>query len=327
MAAPYTSALLYRPQLATLVKAPPRGDEWIHEIKFDGYRIGCRIRGGRVTLTSRNGKDWTSAFPEVVEAAQKLRVRDALLDGEVAIVLPDGRTSFQALQNAFAGGSRGSLVYFVFDVLRLEGTDVSGEPLEQRKTRLRRLVGARKTGRIRYTGHVDGRGDEVFAQACRMGLEGIVSKRRNQPYREGRHGDWVKTKCLRRQEFVVGGFTDPEGMRAGIGALVIGYYEGERLVCAGKVGTGFTHTLAVDLRRRLDGIEQKACPFTRPLPGGLGKHAHWVTPVLVCEVVFTEWTGDGHLRHPSFQGLRADKNPREVVREKAAARAGDVIST
>jgi bifunctional non-homologous end joining protein LigD len=307
----------YHPQLATLVKQPPSGDEWLHEIKFDGYRIGCRIRNGRATLISRNGKDWTHAFPGVAAAAARLGVRDALIDGEVAIVLPDGRTSFQRLQNAPTGAAGGaSLVYFVFDLLRIDGERLEPLPLEERKARLRKLVGRRKTGRIRYAEHVVGRGEAFFEQACRVGLEGIISKRRDLPYREGRHGGWVKTKCSARQEFVIGGFTDPEGMRAGLGALVIGYYEGDRLVFSGKVGTGFSHNLALDLRRRLDAIERKACPFTPPPRGALGRNAHWVKPALVCEVVFTEWTSDGKIRHPSFQGLRADKNPREVVRER-----------
>ena len=304
----------YRPQLATLVKEPPRGAEWLHEIKFDGYRIGCRIRGGRITLISRNGKDWTHAFPEVVAAAARLPTKDALLDGEVAMVLPDGKTSFQALQNA-SSREGATLAYFVFDLLRLDGERVASLPLETRKARLRTLVGGRQTGRIRYSEHIDGRGDEFFAQACRLGLEGIVSKRRDRPYREGRHGDWLKTKCSLRQEFVIGGFTDPEGMRAGIGALLIGYYESDRLVFSGKVGTGFTQKVALDLRRRLDALEQKTCRFDPPPPRAVSRHAHWVKPALVCEVVFTEWTADGKIRHPSFQGLRLDKKPHEVVRE------------
>ena len=313
----------YRPQLATLVKAPPRGEEWLHEIKFDGYRIGCRIRGGLITLISRNGKDWTQAFPEVVAAAAQLPTRDALLDGEVAMVLPDGKTSFQALQNASArDGARTTLVYFVFDLLRLDAERVASLPLEARKARLRALVGGRKTGRIRYSEHIEGRGDEFFAQACRLGLEGIISKRRDRPHREGRHGDWLKSKCTLRQECVIGGFTDPEGMRAGLGALLIGYYEGDRLVFCGKVGTGFTQTLALDLRRRLDGLERKTCPFDPPPPRAVSRGAHWAKPALVCEVEFTEWTTDGKVRHPSFQGLRLDKEPHEVVREdeKNAAR-------
>lgn len=306
----------YRPQLATLVKAPPRGAEWLHEIKFDGYRIGCRIRGDRITLISRNGKDWTHAFPEIAAAAAKLSTTDALIDGEVAMVRPDGTTSFQALQNASSGvAARATLAYFVFDLLRLDGERVASLPLEARKARLRRLAGGRQAGRIRYSEHIDGRGDEFFAQACRLGLEGIVSKRRDQPYREGRHGGWLKTRCILRQEFVIGGFTDPAGMRAGLGALLIGCYAGDRLVYSGKAGTGFTQTLALDLRRRLDAIERKTCPFDPPPPRAVSRHAHWVKPALVCEVVFTEWTGTGNIRHPSFQGLRPDKNPGDVVRE------------
>ena len=306
----------YVPQLATLVATPPSGDEWLHEIKFDGYRIGARIRMGRVSLYTRNGNDWTAAFPEIAEAVRKLALDDALIDGEAAIVLPDGRTSFQALQNTSARGNRGTLVYFVFDLLRIDGQTLEALPLEERKARLKRLVGARKTGRIRFSEHIEGHGGVFLAEACRAGLEGIVSKRRDQPYRAGRHGGWVKTKCIQRQEFVIGGFTDPEGMRAGLGALLIGYYEGDRLTFCGKVGTGFTQKFALDLRARLGRIEQKACPFTPPPPGPLGRNAHWVKPDMVCEVVFTEWTTDGKIRHPSFQGLRADKKPKEVIREK-----------
>ncbi len=310
----------YTPQLATLVKAPPSGDEWLHEIKYDGYRIGCRIRNGRVTLISRNGNDWTAQFPELVTAASSLPADDALIDGEVAMLLPDGRTSFQLLQNAFSGkGSRAALVYFVFDLLRLNGARLDRRPLTERKEQLRKLLGRRKAGRIRYSEHVAGNGEAFFAEVCRLGLEGIISKRADRPYQPGRHGDWVKTKCVLRQEFVIGGFTEPEGTRAGIGALVVGYYDGSRLVCSGKVGTGFTHKSAVELRQMLDAIEVKSCPFDPVPPGWLGRHVHWVKPQLVGEVVFTEWTGDGKIRHPSFQGLRADKRPRQVVREELAS--------
>jgi bifunctional non-homologous end joining protein LigD len=305
----------YAPQLALLVKTPPSGDEWIHEIKYDGYRIGCRIKKGRVTLYSRNGKDWTTAFPEVVKAVEKLGLSDALMDGEVASVLPDGRTSFQSLQNAGGDTPRGTIVYFIFDLLRLEDERLEPLPLDARKERLRRLLGRRTTGRLRYSAHVEGQGDAFFQQACRMGLEGIISKRRDLPHRAGRHGGWVKTKCVLRQEFVIGGFTDPEGARAGIGALLIGYYDGARLIFSGKVGTGFTQKSAIALRAQLDAIEQTACPFADRPAGPLGRRAHWVKPSLVCEVVFTEWTGDGKIRHPSFQGLRKDKRAREVVRE------------
>ena len=307
----------YRPQLATLVKDPPLGDEWLHEVKYDGYRIGARIRNGRVVLYSRNGKDWTAAFPRVVEGVTALGVRDALLDGEVAMVLPDGRTSFQALQNILSSEVSGATVaYFVFDLLRLEGDRLEPLPLDERKARLQKLVGRRKTGTVRYSDHVLGRGDEFFKQACDAGLEGIISKRRDQPYHPGRHRDWLKTKCVLRQEFVIGGFTDPEGSRQGLGALLVGYYDGDRLAFAGKVGTGFTHQGALDLRRRLEALEVKTCPFSPPPAGALARRAHWVKPALVCEIAFTEWTSDGKIRHPSFQGLRRDKSPKEVVRER-----------
>jgi bifunctional non-homologous end joining protein LigD len=307
----------YDPQLATLVKEPPSGSGWVHEIKYDGYRIGCRLRGGRATLISRNGKDWTDAFPDIAAASAALPMTDGLLDGEVCIVLPDGRTSFQMLQNAFSGAaSDGTLVYFVFDLLRADGERLQSLPLVERKARLKKLIG-RRTSRLRYAAHVDGDGRAFFNQACRLGLEGIISKRASEPYRPGRHGDWLKTKCVLEQEFVIGGFTDPEGSRAGIGALLIGYYEGRRLVFSGKVGTGFSHKVAVDLRRTLESIAQKACPFDPPPERPIAKAAHWVKPKLVCAVVFTEWTGDGKIRHPSFQGLRADKKPAQVTREYA----------
>jgi bifunctional non-homologous end joining protein LigD len=323
----------YRPQLATLVKTAPEGDDWLHEIKYDGYRIGCHIRNARVALYSRNGKDWTAAFPEIVEAARTLGVDDALLDGEIAVVLPDGRTSFQALQNTFSAETepaRASLVYFVFDVLRLGSERLAGAPLAARKARLRTLLGRPKTSaRIRYSEHVDGRGGTFFAEACRLGLEGIISKRRDQPHRAGRHGDWVKTKCVRRQEFVIAGFTDPEGARVGIGALLIGYYDDRgRLIFAGKVGTGFTRSTSLELRARLEALERRECPFAEPPGGALGRHAHWVQPRLVGEVMFTEWTSDGKIRHPSFQGLRADKAARDAKKEvpaSLAAPARDIV--
>ncbi len=308
----------YQPQLATLVKAPPSGAGWLHEIKYDGYRIGCRIRDGRVTLISRNGKDWTAAFPEIAAAAKELPTKDALIDGEVAVVLPDGRTSFQMLQNAASGGSRGgTLIYFVFDLLRLDGQRLASLPLIERKARLKSLVGRRRSGRIRYADHVEGNGLAFFKQAGRLGLEGIVSKRAGEPYRPGRHGDWLKSKCIHKQEFVIGGFTDPAGARAGLGALLIGYYERGHLIFSGKVGTGFTQKGASELRRQLDALEQKKCPFTPPPEGALARTAHWVKPQLVCEVVFTEWTSDGRIRHPSFQGLRTDKKAQLVRREEA----------
>ena len=309
----------YLPQLATLVDAPPDGDGWGHEVKFDGYRIGCRIRGDRVTLISRNGKDWTSNFPEVAAAARALTCTDALLDGEVAAVLPDGHTSFQALQNVMRrSGGQASVVYFAFDLLRIEGESIEREPLSARKARLEALVGRRPHGVIRLSTHIAGHGARFFEQACASGLEGIISKRLDSRYYHGRNRDWVKAKCLKRQELVIGGFTDPAGTRAGLGALLLGYYNDSQLVFAGKVGTGFTHNAAIELRHRLDRIERRSSPYTVAPPRAIANRAHWVTPTLVCEVSFTEWTSDGMIRHPVFHGLRKDKSASEVRRELPA---------
>jgi bifunctional non-homologous end joining protein LigD len=310
----------YEPQLATLVKVPPSGDQWLHEIKFDGYRIGCYRKGSRVSLTSRNGKDWTAAFPDVVEAVKAMDVDEVMLDGEVAAVLPDGRTSFQAMQRragSGATGAKGTIVYFVFDLLRLDEETLTRRPLDERKARLKALLGRSQRGRLRYSEHVDGSGTKILEHACGLGLEGIISKRRDLPYMSGRSDAWRKIKCTRRQELVIGGFTDPQGARAGIGALLLGTYgPGGQLTFAGRVGTGFSHQTALDLREKLERIEQAAPPFSPPPTGPLARTAHWVMPQLVCEVAFTEWTDQGQLRHPSFQGLRLDKRAVEVVREE-----------
>jgi bifunctional non-homologous end joining protein LigD len=299
----------YAPQLAQLVKSAPSGSDWLHELKYDGYRIGCRIDRGRVTLLSRKGNDWTTQFAAVSRDAIKVKAKTALLDGEVCRVLPDGRTSFQALQN----GTEGTLVYFAFDLLHLDGTDLIDRPLEERKAALQRIL---RGTRIQFGDHLDADGPAAHREACRLGLEGIVSKLRGQPYRPGKRVDWVKTKCVKRQEFVVGGFTDPEGARDGIGALLVGYYSRESLIFAGKVGTGFTVRGARELRATLNRIEIRKSPFDPPPAGWLGRNAHWVKPALVAEVVFTEWTDDGKIRHPSFQGLREDRDPMSVVRER-----------
>ncbi len=317
MPARRTAPPAYRAQLALLVEDAPEGADWLHEVKYDGYRIGCSIADGRVTLWSRRGNDWTAQLPEVAAAARELPVRSALLDGEVAAVLPDGRTSFQALQNALSGGPR-RLVYLVFDLLHLDGEDLFDRPLVERKAALQRLLDGSR-GVLRYAPHVEGGGRAALREACRLGLEGIVSKRRDAKYRPGRNAGWVKTKCAKRQELVIGGFTDPEGAaRDGIGALLVGHYEGDALRFAGKVGTGFTNAQARALRARLAEIAVPVCPFTPSPSGRLGKDAHWVRPRLVCEVGFAEWTSDGKVRHPSFRGLREDKRARDVVRETPA---------
>jgi bifunctional non-homologous end joining protein LigD len=287
-------------------------------MKFDGYRILCRVSGARATLWSRNANDWTGRFPEIAAAAARLPVRGAFLDGEIAVLLPNGTTSFQALQNALSGGEQGRLIYFLFDLLHLDGQDLTGATLEARKRALAKLLPSRRDTPIRYSRHVVGRGDAFFKEACRRALEGIVSKRRDRPYEPGRGQSWLKVKCVREQEFVVGGFTEPKGTRTGLGALLLGVYERDgTLVYAGKVGTGFTGASATQLRQRLDRLRTRDSPFRLRPPGA--KEARWVKPDLVAQVTFTEWTEDGRLRHPAFKGLREDKPAREIVRERPRA--------
>jgi len=216
-------------------------------------------------------------------------------------------------------GGKVTLIYFVFDLLRLNGKSVAAEPLAARKQRLRTLIGAGSKGIIRLSEHIEGNGARVLERACRTGLEGIVSKRLDRPYYHGRNTDWVKTKCLLRQEMVIGGFTDPQGSRKGFGALLLGIYEDGQLRYSGKVGTGFNDESLARIYELLLPLEQDKPAFVNPPRGFEAKGAHWVKPDLVAEVAFTEWSDDGALRHPSFQGLRADKKATEVVREEPQA--------
>jgi bifunctional non-homologous end joining protein LigD len=302
------------PQLATLVDDVPRGSEWVHEIKYDGYRALCEIQGGEARLITRHGKDWTDRFGPVAPEAAKLPVREAILDGEAVVLEPNGTTSFQALQNALSEGREDDLVYFAFDLLYLDGYDLRGATLADRKEALTSLLEGRD-GAVRLGDHISGDGTEFYRHACNFALEGIISKRADLPYHSGRNKDWLKVKCLKRQEFVIVGYTDPEGSRVGLGALLLAVNQGKELVYAGKVGTGFNSKLLRDLSKRLGKIEIDKPAFKNAPRGAEARRSHWVKPELVGEVAFTEWTREGILRHPTFQGLREDKRPAEVVRE------------
>ena len=312
--------------LAMVVEAPPDGDEWLHEIKHDGYRIVARLEEGEVRLVSRNGKDWTKEFPEIARAVLRLPAGTALLDGEVAAVLPNGATSFQALQQrGFAGAP--PLAYFAFDLLHLDGWDLRPVKLEDRKEVLRRLL-ASAPNRLRFSDHVRGQGPAFFEQARQLGLEGIISKRAGAPYREGRGGDWRKAKCRLTQEFVIGGWTLPSDGRASIGALLLGFHEDGRLVYAGRAGSGLSERLVADLLRRLEARRRRTSPFEEP-PAELSKTkgVSWTEPDLVAQVEFTEWTDEGRLRQPVFLGLREDRDPRHVVRERPGTVEGGGVDT
>jgi len=304
-----------RPQLATLVKEPPPGDEWLHEIKFDGYRLLCMIEDGKVRLITRNGNDWTRKFPAIRRAVARLGVKRAVFDGEIVALNQAGVSDFQALQGAISGTPH-ELVYYVFDLPWCEGYDLSRSPLIERKRLLHDILISSGIGpEIRYSDHIRGNGRSVLENACRLGMEGIVCKRADSPYEGKRSSHWLKIKCGRRQEFVVCGYTRPAGSRQGFGALLLGYYDDGRLVYCGRVGTGFDEKLLRDLHRRMSAMRVDKPPVINPSPGSAGRNVSWIRPELVAEVGFTEWTTDGVLRHPTFQGLRTDKPARQVIRE------------
>jgi bifunctional non-homologous end joining protein LigD len=315
-----------RPALATLVDAAPPGDGWIHEVKYDGYRLICVADGRRVRLWTRTGQDWTTRFPTIARAIESLDI-EAVLDGEGVVLRPDGLTSFQDLQNALRGVKTGTLCCYVFDLLSLSGRDLRDLPLLERKARLADLIAdTDDTAVIRYSDHVVGDGPRFYRQACAHGLEGIMSKRAAAPYRAGRGRDWLKVKCVLEQEFVIGGFTEPSGSRGGLGALLVGAYAAEGLKFAGKVGTGFTARVLDELRGRLVRLERRTPPFVDPPRGAAARGVHWTAPELVAEVHFTAWTDDGRLRHPSFKGLREDKKATEVRIERPVPVNGTVSS-
>ncbi len=308
------------PQLTVQLEEPPAGPEWIHELKLDGYRIQAQIgssgkSGARtVTLYSRSGLDWTHRMRSVADALEDLPVDSAVLDGEVVVLDAHGHSSFADLQAAFQDHVKNPLTYFVFDLLFLNGDDLRKEPLTDRKAELRKLLPAAQRGPLRYSEEIAGHGHTIFTHACRLGAEGIVSKRSDSVYSGGRQSSWVKAKCIREQEFVIGGFTPPaKGARA-LGALLLGYYEKGELIYAGRTGTGFTMQSAIAIQKQLMKLKQPSSPFAS-LPQGAGKDAIWVKPKLVGVVAFATWTADKLVRQASFQGLREDKPASEVRRE------------
>lgn len=301
------------PMLATLVKTIPADDRWLHEIKFDGYRIQARISGGEVRLFTRSGRDWTDRFgTDLGKALAALPVETAVLDGEIVVETAGRSSDFSALQADLAEGRTDRMLYYVFDILHRDGKDLTALPLVDRKRLLSSVLDKAKDP-IRISEHLTEQGEIVLRHACRMGLEGIVSKLRDSPYRPGRGTSWVKSKCSARQEFVIGGFVPSTASRHAIGSLVLGVQDGSGLRAVGRVGTGFSVALAEDLFTRLEAMATDHSPFTPPLPRSEARGVRYVRPDLVAEVDFRAWTADGHLRHASFRGLREDKDPREVT--------------
>jgi bifunctional non-homologous end joining protein LigD len=303
------------PQLATLVKDAPSGNEWLHELKFDGYRMLCHVNHSNVRFWSRNKKDWTAKFPHLVKAVKSLKITNAIFDGEVVIEEAGGITSFQKLQRSMGSSGDAGFVYEIFDLLYLDGYLITKVPLKQRKLLLRELFGSLKTGTVRYSDHVEGNGVAFYKQACAYGIEGIVSKLADAPYESTRNRNWLKIKCAKNQEFVIAGYTPSTKGLPGFGSLVLGVYENDQLVYAGRVGTGFSFKERIDLGKKLDKLARSFSPLAVTPKDPALRQVRWAKPKLIAEVTFTEWTSDGSIRHPSFQGLRQDKKPEEVVRE------------
>jgi bifunctional non-homologous end joining protein LigD len=299
------------PQLATLVTGPPRSGNWVYEVKHDGYRMLSRIDESGTRLFTRSGKDWTSKLPHLAAALGRLGLEGTWLDGEIVVPGPDGRSSFQALQNAFELGRDREVVYYVFDAPFLRGRDLRRLPLLERKRRLEKEV--RFSGSIRLSEHLEGEAQEVLEHACKLGLEGLIGKDAGSVYMSGRTRAWIKLKCRQHQDFVIGGYTAPGGSRTGFGALLVGVFErAGKLQYAGKVGTGFDERLLQGLARRLAPLKQPASPFERPPKE---RNVTWVRPTLVAEVAYTERTNEGLLRQASFMGLREDIPAKSVGEE------------
>ena len=307
-----------KPQLATVAALAPEGGEWLHEIKYDGYRLVAFIDAGRVRLITRGGLDWTDKFPALAERLAKLPVTTAVLDGELVALRPDGITYFADLQDAISAKRTDRLTYFAFDLLYRDAYDLTGARLEDRKAALAELVSPQGQGLLRYSDHHVGQGQQFLEQAAAHGVEGIVAKRRDCPYMPGRGRTWLKIKSRNRNEFVVVGFTDPEGSREGFGALLLGYFDPAGMLrYAGRVGSGFTAARLTEMHHRLLDIEIGKAPVTLP-PAERRKDIHWVSPELVVEVEYAVWTTDKLIRQSAFHGLRDDKPPKEIVYDPEA---------
>jgi DNA ligase D-like protein (predicted ligase) len=300
--------------LAKLVSEPPAGDGWVYERKLDGLRCIAVKSGDRVELWSRSQQSFLARFGGIAAAVARLSVDDVVLDGEI-VALEGDRTSFALLQRP---GSTATPILSAFDVLHLDGDDIRSRPLLERKKLLGKVVKATGTGVLRRVRHVEGDPGALLRQACADGWEGLIAKRADSVYRSGRSSDWLKLKCSASQELVIGGWTEPRGARAHFGALLVGYQDDEGLRYAGKVGTGFDTATLADLHRRMVARERATSPFVDQVRE---RTAHWTEPELVANFGFTEWTTDGKLRHPRYEGLRPDKDPRSVTREMPTAPA------
>jgi bifunctional non-homologous end joining protein LigD len=308
------------PQLATLVDAPPdNDDDWTYEIKFDGYRLLARIDGKDIRLFTRNGNDWSHRLPGLVAELKKMKLPSGWLDGEIVVADDKGIPDFQALQNAFESARTRDIVYYVFDLPYCDGYDLRRVPLVERRAALRTILSKTPSDYVHFSDTFAVSGRDLVASACHIGLEGVIGKRKSASYVTRRSSDWIKLKCGHRQEFVIGGYTDPQGSRQGIGSLLLGVHEDGKLRYAGNVGSGFSEQTLKKIKKQLDAVAADKSPFAAAT--GIDRKAHWVKPALLAEVSFGEWTNGGHIRHSVFHGLRTDKQANAITREEPRSTA------
>jgi bifunctional non-homologous end joining protein LigD len=324
---PSAKARFIDPMKPRLVKDPPIAGDWLYELKFDGIRLIAVKTGKKVSLLSRNKNELAGRFPEIVDAVRNLPARECVIDGEVVALDEEGRSSFQLLQASEMEGRESPVYFYAFDLLQLDGKSLTSLPLEARKSILEQLCADAREP-IRYSGNIGGDAKALLNEVKRRGLEGIIGKQRNSIYEQGRRsGAWIKLKCVSEQEFVIGGYTPPQGSRKHFGAILVGYYKDKKLVFAGKVGTGFTAKSLSMLHKKFRTQERSDCPFVdlpskqngqwvQGITPSMMRKMHWLNTVFVCEIKFAEWTRDGKLRAPVFLGLREDKKPSDVIREE-----------
>jgi bifunctional non-homologous end joining protein LigD len=310
-----------KPVLATLVDSPPpEADQWIYEIKFDGYRLLARVENGKARLFTRNGNDWTSRLGDLAREMKSMGLPDGWYDGEIVVLDEAGLPDFQALQGAFDTTRTESIVYYLFDLPFCDGRDLRQLPLVERRERLEAVLSGASPGSgreaVRFSASFNESARDMIASACKMGLEGVIGKRKTSSYVSRRSNDWIKLKCGMRQEFIIGGYTDPKGSRTGIGSLLLGVHDADgALQYAGNVGSGFNGKMLDAIKQKLDKLHTSTNPFSTST--GIDKTAHWVRPELVAEVSFGQWTKTGRIRHSVFRGLRSDKPANAIVRETA----------
>jgi bifunctional non-homologous end joining protein LigD len=320
----------FSPELATLVSEPPAGD-WLYEIKFDGYRMLARIKDGQVNLFTRNGKDWTNRLPHQKKALEALKLGDSWLDGEVVVLNDDGLPNFQALQNAFDLNNNQDIIFYLFDAPFLNGEDLRDQPVEERRTKLEEIVSGKENVLLRFSRAFNADHRSIIQSACAMSLEGVIGKRAGSAYVSRRSDDWIKLKCRLRQEFIIVGYTEPQGSRSGFGAILLGVHKtlgDSEIIYAGRVGTGFNSLRLAEMYKKMKVMERKTSPISTKLKGLQAKGVHWIQPKLICEVEFAEWTGEGALRQASFISLRTDKPVKNIIREqpKSADQVSQLMS-